>query len=65
MGGELGFRESKRRVPESVPAKIRVWESERVEKARDRMEEEREEGLMSASGSRTVRVVSWSLAIEG
>lgn len=48
-----------------MPAKIRVWESERVEKARDRMEEEREEGLMSASGSRTVRVVSWSLAIEG
>lgn len=48
-----------------MPAKIRVWESERVEKARVRMEEEREEGLKSASGSRTVRVVSWSLAIEG
>lgn len=61
-------------MPESVPAWIRVWESERVETERDRMEEEErgEEGegerlrLNSASGSSRVRVlVGSSLAIGG
>lgn len=63
-------------MPESVPAWIRVWESERVETERDRMEEEEEERgeegegerlrLNSASGSSRVRVlVGSSLAIGG